>query len=72
MFLGRFITGSMISAVLQGWSQGKVEGRELAHDRLESLVIEHVSLYRSSSVITSRFLSEEAIGLIPRIDKATS
>src|SRR5262245_7965503 len=72
MFLGGFIAGSVISAVPQGWSQERVEGRELAHDHLEIRVIDYVSLYSSSSVITSRFLSAEVTGPMVWRDKAIS
>ena len=66
MSLGVFIAGGVISAVQQGWSQGRVERRELVHNRLETLAIEYVSLYSSSGVITSRFFGEETIGLMVR------
>ena len=58
-----FIAGGVISAVQQEWSRGKVEGKELAHGRRETLAIEYVSLYSSSSLITSGFSGEAAICL---------
>jgi hypothetical protein len=50
-----FIAGGVVSTVQQGWSQGRVEGRELAHGRLKTLAIEYVLLYSSSGLITSGF-----------------
>jgi hypothetical protein len=50
-----FIAGGAVSTVQQGWSEGRVERRELAHGRLKTLAIEYALLYSSSGLITSGF-----------------
>ena len=62
--LSLFRACGVVSTVQQGWSQGILKGRGRNHGRMETLAKECLSLYSSSTLITTGFLGEGAIRLM--------